>query len=103
MKYKLTIAAWFSHFFENAFVSRANRRIGIRIVRFWRSTQDVERCFGSGSPLTGVSDAGSLALRSHWTRRRSDALRVGSMSVAQVLGDEFIAEGSAARERIGKG
>jgi hypothetical protein len=57
MKYKLTIAAWFSHFFENAFVSRVNRRVGIRIVRFCRSTQDVEVCFGSGSPLTGVSDA----------------------------------------------
>ena len=48
-------------------------------------------CFGSGSPLTRVSDAGSLALRSHRKRHRSDALRFGSMSVAQVLGDEFIA------------
>ena len=29
---------WFSNFFENALVSRVNRRICIRIVRFWRST-----------------------------------------------------------------
>jgi hypothetical protein len=38
MKYKATVAAWFSSFFEKAFVSRVNRRIDIRIVRFWRST-----------------------------------------------------------------
>ena len=31
-------ALWFSTFFENALVSRVNRRMLIRIVRFWRST-----------------------------------------------------------------
>jgi len=34
MKYRLTMAAWFSSVFENAFVSLVNRRIDIRIVRF---------------------------------------------------------------------
>ncbi len=29
--------AWFSAFLENAFVSRVNRRIDIRMVRFCRS------------------------------------------------------------------
>jgi len=29
---------WFSAFFEKPFVRRVNRRIDIRIVRFWRST-----------------------------------------------------------------
>jgi hypothetical protein len=38
MKYRLAMAARFSHFFEKAFVRRMNRRIDIRIVRFWRST-----------------------------------------------------------------
>jgi hypothetical protein len=33
---RATIAAWFSSFFENAFVSRVNRRMDMRIVRFWR-------------------------------------------------------------------
>jgi hypothetical protein len=37
MKYRLTIAAWFSSFFENAFVRRVNRRIDIRIVRLARA------------------------------------------------------------------
>jgi hypothetical protein len=32
-----TAAARFSTFLENAFVSRVNRRMLIRIVRFWRS------------------------------------------------------------------
>ena len=31
-------AMWFSSFFQNPFVSRVNRRMCIRIVRFWRST-----------------------------------------------------------------
>jgi hypothetical protein len=30
---------WFSNFFENAFVSRVNRRICIRMARFWRSAK----------------------------------------------------------------
>jgi hypothetical protein len=38
MEYRLAMAAWFSHFFEKAFVRGVNRRIDIRIVRFWRST-----------------------------------------------------------------
>jgi hypothetical protein len=36
--------------FEKAFVSLVNRPIDIRIVRFWRSTNDVLTCFGSGVP-----------------------------------------------------
>jgi hypothetical protein len=31
-------AAWFSTFFENPLVSRVNRRIPIRMLRFCRST-----------------------------------------------------------------
>ncbi len=38
MKCKLIAATWFSTFLENAFVRRVNRRIDIRMVRFWRST-----------------------------------------------------------------
>jgi hypothetical protein len=34
MKCRATAAAWFSIFFENALVSRVNRRRLIRIVRF---------------------------------------------------------------------
>jgi len=44
---------WFSIFLEKALVSRVNRRIDLRIVRFWRSTYDVLTCAGSGSPSTG--------------------------------------------------
>jgi hypothetical protein len=29
-----------------------NRRIGILMVKFWRSTKDILACAGSGSPLT---------------------------------------------------
>jgi hypothetical protein len=32
-------------------VNLVNRRICIRIVSFCRSTNEVEMCFGSGSPL----------------------------------------------------
>ncbi len=35
MKWRLTAAAWFSTFLENAVVSRVNRRMRIRIVRVW--------------------------------------------------------------------
>ena len=41
---------WLSTFFENAFVSRVNRRMPIRIVRFWRSTKLVLMWRGSGLP-----------------------------------------------------
>ena len=36
-KLETEIAAWFSTFFEKAFVRRVNRRMDMRIVRFWRS------------------------------------------------------------------
>jgi hypothetical protein len=45
MKYRATAAAWFSTFLLKAFVRRVNLRMLIRIVRFWRSTYDVETCF----------------------------------------------------------
>jgi hypothetical protein len=48
MKWRLTAAAWFSIFFENPLVRRVNRRIPIRVVRFWRSTKLVEIRSGSG-------------------------------------------------------
>ena len=46
MKCSATAAAWFSTFLLNAFVRRVNLRMDVRIVRFWRSTYDVEMCFG---------------------------------------------------------
>jgi hypothetical protein len=46
MKYRLTIAAWFSNFFEKAFVRRVNRLIDIHIARFWHSTKLVACCRG---------------------------------------------------------
>jgi hypothetical protein len=41
-----------SDFLLKAFVSRVNRRIDIRIVRFARSTKDVLTGSGSGEPET---------------------------------------------------
>jgi hypothetical protein len=41
----------FSTFFENAFVNQVNRRIAMRIVKFWRSTKLVETCFMAGLPV----------------------------------------------------
>lgn len=38
MKCSAMAAQWFSGFLEKALVSRVNRRIDIRMVRFWRST-----------------------------------------------------------------
>ena len=40
------------NFLLNPLVSRVNRRIPIRIVRFWRSTKEVVTWFGSGLPIT---------------------------------------------------
>ena len=37
---------------EKPFVSRVKRRMDMRIVRFWRSTNEVLTWFGSGSPIT---------------------------------------------------
>jgi hypothetical protein len=48
MKWREIAAAWFSTFFENALVSRVNRRIDIRMVRFCRSISLVEMCAGTG-------------------------------------------------------
>ena len=42
---------WFSIFLLNPFVSRVKRRMDMRIVRFWRSTVDVEMWRLSGLPL----------------------------------------------------
>ena len=39
---------WFSTFFENPLVRRVKRRMDIRMVRFWRSTYEVETCARSG-------------------------------------------------------
>lgn len=36
-----SMCRWFASFFEKAVVRRVNRRIPIRMVRFWRSTCDV--------------------------------------------------------------
>jgi len=35
---------------------RVNRRMLIRIVKLWRSTNDVLMCCGSGSPVTVLQD-----------------------------------------------
>jgi hypothetical protein len=40
--------------FEKPLVSRVKRRMCIRIVRFWRSTYDVETWRGSGRPAIRV-------------------------------------------------
>jgi hypothetical protein len=49
---------WFSNFFENAFVSRVNRRIAIRVVKFYPSANHVEIWAGSGVPfMTSVCTA----------------------------------------------
>ena len=44
--------AWFSSFFESPLVRRVNRRIDIRIVRFWRSISEALIATGSGWPST---------------------------------------------------
>jgi hypothetical protein len=51
MKYRATAAAWFSSFLLNALVRRVNRRIPIRIERFWRSAKLVLMCSESGLPV----------------------------------------------------
>ena len=45
---KASMCSWFSIFFENPFVSRVSRLTLIRIVRFWRSTKDMEMCLKPG-------------------------------------------------------
>jgi hypothetical protein len=52
MKESATAAAWFSTFFEKAFVKRLNRRIDIRIVRFSLHVGRGDVFFGSGAPVT---------------------------------------------------
>src|ERR1035437_8127508 len=47
----------FSHFLLNAFVRRVTRRRHMRIVRFWRSTCDVQFLAESGSPMAGTFSA----------------------------------------------
>src|SRR5574337_173742 len=59
---------WFCAFLLNAFVKRVNRRIDIRMVRFWRSICEVLMCFGSGLPcrtstVMPVHSARAKALR----------------------------------------
>lgn len=49
--YRATMCTWLMNFLLKAFVNRVNLRMCIRIVRFWRSTYDVEMCAGSGSPV----------------------------------------------------
>ena len=49
-----TDAAWFSSFLEKASVRRVKRRIDMRIVRWWRSTQLVEMSSGFGLPMIGI-------------------------------------------------
>ena len=46
---------WLSSFFENALVRRVKRRIDIRIVRLFRSTNDVQMCDSSRLPMTVTS------------------------------------------------
>jgi hypothetical protein len=53
------IATWFSNFFENALVSRVNRRMLVRMVRFWRSTKLVAMSVAQQLE----SDAHAVALR----------------------------------------
>jgi hypothetical protein len=38
MKCRATAAQWFSTFLEKLLVRRVNRRIDIRMVKFWRLT-----------------------------------------------------------------
>jgi hypothetical protein len=54
MKCRATAASRFSTFFEKAFVSRVNRRMLIRMVKFCRSTNEVETYLGSGWPSMRV-------------------------------------------------
>jgi len=41
-------------FLLSPFVGRVNRRICIRMVRFWRSTWDVEMVIACGRPITSI-------------------------------------------------
>jgi hypothetical protein len=62
------MAAWFSTFLENPLVRRVNRRMPIRMVRFWRSTMDVEINAGSGLALDNAH-----FLRQHYWRTKAPA------------------------------
>jgi len=59
-------------FFEKAFVRRVNRRIDIRIVRFWRSRYDVEMCFVSGAhAAAGIAARVTVIILKSTATRRS--------------------------------
>jgi hypothetical protein len=53
-RYNATAAQWFSSFLLNAFVSRVNRRMPIRMLRFDRSTKLVLTYSAMDSPKIGV-------------------------------------------------
>ena len=48
------MCAWFSNFFENAFVKRVKRRFDMLTVRLNRSMYEVEMCLVIGMPRTGI-------------------------------------------------
>src|SRR5438876_11308747 len=62
-------------FFEKAFVSRVNRLSCILIVRFCRSTNEVEIFRKSGFPVTGTGLASTISLGLYRSRFDSSPLK----------------------------
>ena len=94
-------ALWFSSFFENALVNRVRRRICIRIVRFCRSTCEVQILEGSGSPLTATGTAspcgpGNSAVRS-WMRLRIEFDKLREIAA---IGQHFIYGGAVGLQTV---
>jgi hypothetical protein len=51
----------FSSFLENPLVSRVKRRIATRMVRFWRSMNDVDMAHRCGSPLIRIGITSAIS------------------------------------------
>jgi Asp-tRNA(Asn)/Glu-tRNA(Gln) amidotransferase A subunit family amidase len=81
-------------FLYKTLVSRVNRRMGIRMVRFWRSTCDVEMWPGSGLPMIAV-----LRPPCH----EEGAAPVGFMVCGPAAADGRILAVAAAVERVLRG
>src|SRR5687768_1636726 len=84
---------WFSIFFEWAFVSRVNRRMPIRIVRFCRSTKLVLMCCRSGLPRNVAALALSLRRTSPSERGAEEPRRELLVPHSRPLGLGHLAPG----------
>lgn len=88
MAWSATAQAWFSTFFEKALVSRVNRRISIRIVRFCQPSGSRARAHGFGlshaPSLLYKGCANSAGSRAQWRDRMSLGRRDAPERVSEI-------------------